>query len=385
MNASLYIHVPYCLKKCDYCDFYSVPSSRDSGFSPYIETVVKEIASRKRLFGVDRWSTVYVGGGSPSLLSPMDIRALSEGIRPDLANDGEGATEWTIEANPEDLSLDWLRACEESGINRLSLGLQSLRDPALAAIGRRGSAALNLAALELAAANWNGRLSVDFIAGLPGLTDGELTDDLRRALEYGPDHVSLYSLTIEEGTPLSKRILAKSIEMPDEDAAAAQWIAGRDYLESNGLLQYEVSNFARPGCESRHNLTYWTLQSYVGVGPGATGTIRREKESFRYTDNRDIAAWMRDPTANTDNESISAVDTLAEAILMGFRLTRGVDRNAFKDRFDVDLATKIKKTAIKWQKKGLLEVSETRMNLNQEGLLVLNRFLVDCLEELCDD
>lgn len=385
MNASLYIHVPYCLKKCDYCDFYSIPTSSDNGFSPYIETVIKEIALRKRLFGVDRWSTVYIGGGSPSLLGPIDIRALSEGIRPDLVNAGEGATEWTIEANPEDLSVDWLRVCEDSGINRLSLGLQSLRDPVLAAIGRRGSAASNIAALELAAANWKGRLSVDFIAGLPGLTDGELTDDLRRALEYGPDHVSLYSLTIEDGTPLSKRVLAQSIEMPDEDLAATQWIAGRDYLESNGLLQYEVSNFARPGCESRHNLTYWTLQSYVGVGPGATGTINRGKESFRYTDNRDIASWMIDPVANTDDESIGPADTLAEAILMGFRLIRGVDRKAFKDRFDVDLATKIGKTAIKWQKKGLLEVSETRMNLNQEGLLVLNRFLVDCLEELCDD
>jgi oxygen-independent coproporphyrinogen III oxidase len=385
MNASLYVHVPYCLKKCDYCDFYSVPLSRDNVFSPYIETAAKEISLRKRIFGVDRWSTVYIGGGSPSLLKPLDIRALGAAIRKDLAYDGDEAPEWTIEANPEDVTAEWLHACEEAGINRLSLGLQSLRDPALAAIGRRGSAASNLEALELAASDWKGRLSVDFIAGLPVLTDGELVEDLRRTLDYGPDHVSLYSLTIEEGTPLHGRIRAKAIAMPDEDAATAQWIAGRDFLESGGLRQYEVSNFARPGFESKHNLTYWALRSYVGVGPGATGTICRGKESFRYTDNRDIEAWTRDPIAHAEEESIGQTDTLAEAIIMGFRLSRGLDRKAFKDRFGVELSAVIGKTATKWQHKALLEISETRMNLTQEGLLVLNRFLVDCLEELCDD
>lgn len=413
MTASLYVHIPVCLKKCDYCDFFSLPVSDErasalrspdvadnyaSGaagetrFAPLVEALAREIAGKKRRFGIDGWTTAYIGGGTPSLLSPEDIGSLAAMIRDST---GSPPAEFTVEANPEDLTPEWLDACAASGVNRVSVGIQSMRDSQLSAVGRRGKRESNLGALRLLAGRWPGRLSVDLISGLPGQDKGTLLADIDELLSYRPDHVSLYSLTVEEGTPLSRRVHEnrergscdrgtglQGAGLPDEDESADLWIAGRDRLEEAGYRQYEVSNFARPGFESRHNGAYWNLSTYVGVGPGATGTVIRGDRSFRWTNSRDVAAWLTNPESSAETEEIGRTESMEEAIMMGFRLRDGISRETFRERFGMDILDCVGKTVRAWEKRGMLGITDDRIALSRDGLLVLNRFLADCMEEI---
>jgi oxygen-independent coproporphyrinogen-3 oxidase len=391
MDPSLYVHIPLCLKKCDYCDFFSVTDAEISLRSPspekpadrIVARLAREIADWRDELAVDRWKTVYVGGGTPSLLSPANIVTLCEGIA--LGGKGNMAApdEWTIEANPEDIGKEWLDACAHGGIDRLSLGIQSLDDFSLAAVGRRGSARKTIEALELIKRDWKGLLSVDLIAGLPGQTSETLISDLERIAAFAPDHVSLYSLTVEDETPLGKKVASGRIRsLPDGDDAADIWIRGRDWLEKRGWRQYEVSNFAKAGRESRHNMTYWRLEPYVGAGPGATGTVFTDEAAFRYTNGRDIESWLRDPRKERTTERISREELRLEALLMGMRLADGIERRVAASRFGADLVDLIPNAVAAWSARGLLLVTNDRIALTREGLLFLNRFLEDCAREL---
>jgi oxygen-independent coproporphyrinogen-3 oxidase len=340
-----------------------------------IDAISREIGEREREFGIDAWETVYIGGGTPSLLAPETVRALCGAFR--------CGGEVTIEANPEDLTAHWLSACAEGGVNRLSLGIQSLHDGQLAGAGRRGNRSANLAALELVRARWKGRLSCDLIAGLPGQNRVALLEDIDVLAASGADHISLYALTIEDGTPLDRRLSgANPPDIPDEDAAAGLWLEGRDRLEERGFIQYEVSNFARPGGESRHNMAYWNLGSWVAAGPGASGTIARGDTAYRYTNNRDIAAWMTDPSGSAEIEPIGRTDTMREALLMGFHLRAGIGKKEFKDRFGTDILDVIGPVARTWLDRGLLADTANRVALTRDGLVFLNRFLADCMEAI---
>jgi oxygen-independent coproporphyrinogen-3 oxidase len=390
-TASLYIHVPYCVRKCDYCDFFSIPvggsaqESSGESFTLFTETLIKEIASRKSMYGIDRWRTIYIGGGTPSLLSPGDVRRLGKAVAPDT-EPVDDLFEWTIEANPEDITQEWLAACRDAGINRLSIGLQSMQDNSLEAVGRRGSRKGNLCALELVSREWRGRLSLDLIAGLPEQSKEALLADIVEIIAFKPDHISLYSLTVEEGTPLNDRLSrsGEGLRLPEGDDASDIWISGRNLLDIRGYAQYEVSNFAKPGYESRHNQTYWNLDTYVGVGPGATGTIVAGDTACRYTDTTDIASWLADPAAGASEETIGRADFIRETIMMGFRLVSGISRPEFHARFGFDILDCIGSTVERWESRRLLVVETERIRLTKEGLLVLNRFLVDCLEEIED-
>lgn len=391
MNPSLYIHVPICLKKCDYCDFFSVPVSGfpvskygRKDFSFFLQGIHDEISYRRQEFNIRFWDTIYIGGGTPSLLSPSDIRFLFQHPSLQKAGLSNQYTEITIEANPEDITSDWLNACLEVGINRLSMGIQSMNDAGLIGIGRRGSRKSNIAGLELVSSVWKGQLSLDLIAGLPGQTIEKLLFDIQEIIQYKPHHISLYSLTLEESTPLCKSIQKKGYPvLPEEDQAADMWITGRDALESLGYQQYEVSNFALSGCECRHNLSYWNLDSYVGIGPGATGNINFGDTAIRNTNSTDIPLWLTQPTASFTSEHISRKDTILETLLMGMRLKSGISRKRFFDRFSDDILAFIGTTARSWNKRKFLNINDDTLFLSKEGLLLLNRFLSDCMEELC--
>lgn len=391
MTPSLYVHIPFCLKKCFYCDFFSIPVSDfpgfpgDSGsFRNLVSALLREIAYKKNDLKIESWQTVYIGGGTPSLLSPDEIYALASPL-------SERCSEFTIEANPEDLTEEWLCACRDAGINRLSLGIQSMRDDILSSVGRRGSAASNRKALDLAADKLTGRLSVDLISGLPGQTAPILQRDIEELVSFNPDHVSLYSLTVEDGTPLEKLLAKKAgtglrgIEIPGDDEAAELWIQGRDLLEKAGYRQYEVSNFAKPGAESRHNMTYWNLETYIGAGPGATGTLNAADTASRFTNTTDIARWLEKPEDSFSTECISRTDCIREAIMMGMRTIFGVDRKKFRARFARDILDVIPHTAASWTRQGYLVSGTDSLALTRDGLLFLNRFLASCLEEIDDD
>jgi oxygen-independent coproporphyrinogen III oxidase len=361
--------------------------TRSGNYSRLVDALLREADFRRGEYSVDAWNTIYVGGGTPSMLSPSEIGTLAVALASRRASP---SAEFTVEANPEDVTGEWLAACADAGVNRLSLGIQSMSDATLAGVHRRGNAESNRRALGLAKLEWKGRLSVDLIAGLPGQTAKSLIDDIDRVTEFGPDHVSLYSLTIEDGTPLGQIVAGKAapfagfIPLPDDDEAADMWIAGRDRLERLGYAQYEVSNFALPRCESAHNATYWELGSWLGAGPGSVGTIARGDAATRVSDPDDIAQWLEKPETSRSIETITRDDCVKEAILMGMRTTKGIDRSRFASRFGVDPLDLIPSTSSRWVDRGLLLRDAERVALNREGLLFLNSFLASCMEELGD-
>ncbi|HHU36623.1 MAG TPA: radical SAM family heme chaperone HemW [Treponema sp.] len=378
---SLYIHVPVCKKKCDYCDFYSIPlstlsQSPESITTSITDSLIEEIETRSGTLGVSQWNTVFIGGGTPSLLPPRDLLRLGAAFT--------AKSEVTIEANPESITDLWLDVCAEAGITRISVGIQTLHTPLLDAVGRRGSAQGNRDALARISRRWKGSFSVDLMCGLPGQTKKMLLEDIEEVSKYPVNHVSLYSLIIEPTTPLAQRIAhsPEPLLPPDEEVL---WFSARQTLEERGFRQYEISNFAQPGGESAHNLIYWHMGSYIGVGPSAVGTIQNGDKSIRYTNKRDLAAWLKNPIEQQIVEEISRTDTIIEVLLMGFRLRDGIARKSFKDRFGKDILDYIGITARNWQKKALFFVTEETVGLTREGLPILDRFLSDCLEEINPD
>ncbi|MCR5318100.1 MAG: radical SAM family heme chaperone HemW [Treponema sp.] len=296
-SAGLYVHIPFCLAKCAYCDFFSVASASSSGGGPfvpdsYIKALVQEAEFYRKFYGIDSWRTVYIGGGTPSLMSASQMEWLLQGL---LSGTRKAPLEFTIEMNPETLIGEKLSVAGDCGVTRLSLGIQSLCQKALDAVGRHCTALRAEEALNLVRSSWTGDLSLDAIAGLPNQNCKEFESSLKKMLDYEPEHFSLYSLMIEEGTPLERSISSGKIAF-DDDEADRQWLLGRDILEQRGFLQYEVSNFALKGHESLHNGSYWKQLDYVGVGAGATGSLysfdgKGGGHGMRWTGSRDIGRY----------------------------------------------------------------------------------------------
>lgn len=379
--CGLYIHIPFCSQKCRYCDFYSI--TRATGFRPYhrnssfIARLLQDIRFFKERYHITAWQTVYIGGGTPSLLHTDDITYLAASICTDQTMPIQ---EFTIEANPEDIHPEWLAACNESGINRLSLGVQSFDDTVLAKNGRRGSRIKTLAALDMIKQCWKGSISCDLIAGLSGQTAASLSDDLKRLIEYRIDHLSLYGLCSEEELPESREDFIS--DLLKENIAL---------LAANDYIQYEVSNFSyQDNHRSRHNQIYWHMEPYLGIGPAACGTLIKEDingrliSAERIEGIKDAALWM-----GTDNRSsvytyehIDQKTFLEDTLLMGFRLSDGINRVNFIQRFGADISEYIGKTLSRWEKAGRCCIFPDRVLLTAEGLFFLNRFLIDAFIEL---
>lgn len=384
-HPSLYVHVPICLSKCDYCDFYSVPLcslpgdiSRDEASRVVTDALLRDVRALVSTHAIRGWHTVYVGGGTPSLLTPNDLTRLSSGILAGISH----PVEFTCEVNPEDLNAHWLSACSRSGVTRLSIGVQSLNDRSLSSVGRRGSATATRAALTLLDKEWGGDLSADLIASLPFQTAGGLISDIDELAAHNIDHVSLYALTVEDGTPLATSIAEGRMDnLPIDDEASDMWITGRDRLEALGLKQYEVSNFARPGHESQHNLVYWNMGSWHGIGPSASGTIATGDCCIRTTITDNIGDWLSGERQIAEVSTISREETIVECLMMGSRLRSGIKRKPFARRFGADPVDIFQRATAKWQRLGLLTVDEETLALTGEGLLHLNAFLADCLAE----
>jgi oxygen-independent coproporphyrinogen-3 oxidase len=292
-----------------------------------------------------------------------------------------------MEANPESATPEFLEACVSGGVSRISVGAQSLDRRCREAIGRQGSVEAVKEALSLLA-QLRGRgirFSVDLMAGLPYQTRASLLADIDAVLAFGPSHVSLYELSLEEGTPLEASVRAGRLPY-DADLAAELWLAGRDALEAAGYAQYEVSNFARSGCESPHNLRYWRMQSWLGAGPSASGTWIDEASGTarRSSIVPDVDRYIAEKGAKA-YEDIDRPTLLREQLMMGFRLLEGPDAALFRRRFARDVEDVAPETFARWRARGLMR--EDKAALTRDGLLWLNRFLAELFEELdiCHD
>ena len=379
--SGLYIHIPFCTQKCRYCDFYSI--TQKAGFFPYhpnpqfIERLLQDVRSFKERYAIEAWKTVYIGGGTPSLLHPDDISTLAAGIRKEQYLPVQ---EFTIEANPEDIHPEWLAACSEGGINRLSIGVQTFDNDVLAVNGRRGSKEKTITALNTIKSRWHGELSCDLIAGLTGQTAQSLSDDVQRLIDYRSDHLSLYGLCSEAPLPEAREDFI--FELLRENTAL---------VAENGYIRYEVSNFAyRDKHRSLHNQIYWNMEPYAGIGPAACGTLIHEDAgggfiaAERFEGSKDIDKWMTaaDRLSVYPREHIDRSTFLEEVLLMGFRLSEGINRATFARRFGTDITAFIGETLSCWEKHGQCCIEADRVSLTEEGLLFLNRFLVDALSEL---
>lgn len=442
MNSSLYIHIPFCRQKCDYCDFFSIAEKDRKGkqndvSDGYISAVLNEARFYAELYEIERWRSIYLGGGTPGILSGNQLFDLISGVFKIALNPEK--CEITVEVNPENVSEEKIRILEKAGANRISMGIQALDDKALRAVNRKSDVKTVLNALSLLGKFWNGRLSVDFIAGLPGQTyksfesQFKILDDFKKI-----DHVSLYTLTVEENTPLWKKIEDGKVRF-SQDKADKMWIFGRNILEKKGFFQYEISNFARPGFESVHNSSYWKQKNYIGAGSGAVGTVYDfdSKTALRWTNTLSVAAYVdfwekfeksrifgskdfelsfglkdgkkqsfnSDKFGLKDNEKPESPESFSnefqkirktenldeetlefEFLMTGFRMTKGVSSKDFFERFGKHLEERIgaeNGVFARWKKKRLA-CAEKRGDdaiyfLNRRGILFLNQFLEELI------
>jgi oxygen-independent coproporphyrinogen-3 oxidase len=398
---SLYVHVPFCLSFCDYCDFYSVLLKDDPAalIDAYIDTLLADAEALFGEFPGRRIPTVYIGGGSPSALGAEGISRLLAGLGALLPPDD--SREFTLEANPESADRAFLRAARGGGVNRLSLGVQTFNPASRALIHRGGASEILGGRLDLAAEIFPNAFSVDLIAGLPRQDRETLLEDIAKILARKPAHLSLYALTVEEDTPLGRAVSAAKTgkaepglsavrALPSPDEADAAWIAGRDALEKSGYGQYEVSNFCLPGKESRHNLRYWRMENWLGLGPAASGTLIDERSGtgLRLSWPADLEGWLSHTGSRKGAGFLSGrgppvehLDRLTlrkESLLMGFRTLEGPDPALFSRRFGVTLEEAIPRTLEKWRQR----LAGDKCALNREGLLYLDPFLLDVFEEL---
>lgn len=396
MEISLYVHVPFCRQKCDYCDFFSIPSNRASCVCPdeeYVCSVLNEIRFYVKKYSVSRWKTVYIGGGTPSQLGAKLLFELVSGIKNAVSD--KTADEFTVEMNPEDLTEDILDSAQKAGVDRISTGIQALDQKALVSVNRHCPLQTAISSLELLQKKWKKKLSVDFIAGLPGQTYSSFKKQFETVFNCkNIDHISLYSLTLEENTPLYKKIESGKIKW-SQQKTDRMWILGRKILKENGFIQYEVSNFARTGAESLHNKVYWHLENYIGCGSGACGSVYGEV-SERWTNTCSIKNyenfWLDFNPESEIPESIRQVEKIDlqtqefEWLMMGFRLLEGVCSEEFKKRFGKSLEERIgvkDGLFFEWSKKHLARSykkdGKTFYALNERGLMLLNLFLESLL------
>jgi oxygen-independent coproporphyrinogen-3 oxidase len=334
---ALYIHWPFCLAKCPYCDFNShvrddLPQRR------FRDALRAELAWEAARLGPRPLASVFFGGGTPSLMAAETVAdLLADAMRlfppmPDI--------EITLEANPTSVEAARLAAFRQAGVNRLSLGVQSLNAEDLVRLGRQHSPAQALAALETARATFP-RLSFDLIYARPGQSLPGWRSELRTALALAADHLSLYQLTIEPGTAFEALHRRGELVLPDGDAAAALYEATAEEAAGFGLLPYEISNYARPGAESRHNLAYWRYQDYAGIGPGAHGRVTLDGVLLATRRHRAPEPWAgrveRQGHGTAQEEVLAPAERAREMLLMGLRLTEGVDAARFAARTGVAL------------------------------------------------
>jgi putative oxygen-independent coproporphyrinogen III oxidase len=330
-SIALYVHWPFCVSKCPYCDFNShVRSSIDQ--QAWRTALLADLAHEARLLPGRRLTSIFFGGGTPSLMDPATVDALIAAALDHWTADQD--VEITLEANPNSVEAARFAELAAAGVNRLSLGIQSFDDDALHFLGRAHSAAEARTALDSAQANF-ARVSFDLIYALPGDTEQRWAATLRDALSLGTTHLSLYQLTIEPGTRFASMAARGEFQPLDADTAAALYEMTGAVTSAAGLPAYEISNHAAPGSESRHNLTYWRYGDYAGIGPGAHGrrlgmrTVRHRKpENF-------LSALARNSHAIVEQAPLSAGEAADEALVMGLRLAEGIDADAIAHRFGI--------------------------------------------------
>ncbi|MCD6234184.1 MAG: radical SAM family heme chaperone HemW [Candidatus Marinimicrobia bacterium] len=319
-NPGIYIHIPFCLKKCPYCDFFSQVAEADET-SRFMRQLKKEIEDKARYYSSHIFDTVYIGGGTPNSLDSSDLLECLNALKQAFSITSDA--EITLELNPEFINSEDLNAYLRSGINRLSLGTQSFRDEELTFLGRIHNSEKNLEALRMIRSYNAFSLACDVITGLPGQSVEDLQVSLDMLWEFFPEHLSVYILTAEKGTPLYKWIQNGRVKPAEEENVSKLWLYAHHYLTDKGYSHYEVSNFAKPGCHSRHNSKYWDNSNYLGLGPSA----HSKWERTRFWNPPDLKSYLND-TCQPVYETINDRQWLTERLMLELRTEKGFNLNS---------------------------------------------------------
>ena len=379
---ALYIHIPFCLRKCPYCDFYSM-ADRPHLMAPYIDALMAELRRASAEVGPLTLRSIYLGGGTPTLLSPDQIAGILETCAScfEVAADAEV----TCECNPGTIDLRSLKRLHAAGVNRLSIGVQSLADEDLRFLGRIHSAQEGPEAVQDAREAGFDNVSLDLLYCLPDQTIQSWQANLESALQLEPAHVSAYCLQVEPGTPLARRVEQGEISPMADDRQADLYLQTAQLLERAGLAQYEVSNYATPGAECRHNLTYWRNEPYLGLGASAwsfTGGERRQNvaDAAAYTD-----AWMSGEPCVAYRERCSGAEAANETLMMGLRTREGVSLSALHAGHGVDLRTLRSAEIDRLCAEGLVALADDRLSPQPAGMPVVGEItaILAVSEEEC--
>lgn len=373
---ALYVHWPFCLAKCPYCDFNS--HVRESiAVEAWERALLADLEHEARRPGRGVLGSIFFGGGTPSLMPPALVESLL--IRAEKLFGFASDIEITLEANPSSVEAGNFAALAATGINRVSLGVQALEDETLRMLGRLHSTSEALAALDTAQ-RYFGRVSFDLIYARPGQTPDDWGKELSRALGFGTEHLSLYQLTIEPGTRFATDVRRGDLVPLGDDESADLFAVTQEMTAVTGLPAYEISNHARPGCESRHNLAYWRYQDYAGVGPGAHGrrggiaTVRHRKpENF-------LVAVERQGHGVSEERALPVREQAAEALMMGLRLAEGVDLAALSTRFGLERDEMIDARKLSlYADQGLVDVDGQRLTVTERGMPLLDALLPELI------
>ena len=376
----LYLHIPFCVKKCAYCDFYSVTDT--DLMKDFVTALLMHIREYGRTCSGYTVDTVYIGGGTPTCLGPKYLGRILQEVRGKfpLADD----VEITVECNPESTDKKVLDMMKKQGVTRLSFGVQSAQEDELKRIGRIHTFEQAKAAVDLAREKGFDNISLDLMYGLPGQTQEKFLDSVEQCLALGPKHLSCYGLTLEPATPMGR----ENPVLPDEDAQADTYLAMCELLRMNGFEHYEISNFARPGYACAHNLGYWRQVPYLGLGVGAASMLpgRQSGEAYRRRTNvRDLASYLRQgETGNfapAEAESITPGEACFETMMLGLRTREGVSERAFMAMHGISLEQMYGQRLTALASRGLMEKHGEWWRLTRRGMDVQNAVLVELMEE----
>jgi len=368
---SLYIHIPFCIKKCDYCDFTSF-AGMDHFITQYVFALKAEIKTYSQGLNTPRLKSVYFGGGTPSILPEETVDEILNAVRDSFPL--EEKAEISMEVNPGTVNLAKLSSYRASGVNRLSIGAQSFDDRELSRLGRVHTAGQISYTFNSARSAGFNNINLDLIFALPSQDIVSWSNNLKKALSFRPEHLSTYNLVLEEGTPLFAK--KNSLELPSEDEECKMFKEAIGLLTASGYDHYEISNFATSGHKCLNNLTYWNNEEYIGVGAGATSYI----EPSRYSNPKDIGSYIT-LWDNPDNSVLEAryranIQTkdqqFSETMFLGLRLTEGVDLRSLKQKFGENIVNKYKDEIADLIKEGLLSLDGFRLRLTQRGLFLAN-------------
>ena len=372
----IYVHIPFCVRKCAYCDFVSYAGEREA-MPRYVDAVVKEARTAAPLCAGKRVTSVYIGGGTPTLLPTKLMANILAALRSNF--DIDPAAEISCECNPGTVDATALAGLRGNGVSRLSIGVQAAQDALLRRIGRIHTVCEAERAFRAAREAGFCNINLDLMYGLPGQTAQMWRDTLDWAIGLAPEHLSLYSLILEEGTPLYQRVESGAETLPDEDAVLDMLRLSDDITASNGYSKYEISNYSRPGCECRHNVLYWLNGEYLGLGCAAHSRLGMKRLYNHSSLGEYIDAVERRGTATAGETELSPEDDAFDTLMLGTRMLEGVERAEYAARHGEAALARLEPKLRELQKRGLIADDPRRIRLTREGLLLQNSLLVELM------